>query len=396
MAPEPAQLQTALGVHSEAGRLRRVLLHRPGRELGRLTPQTMHALLYDDLPWPERAAEEHDAFAATLRARGVEVLLLEELLADVCSDPAHRDRLVAAAARDCEPSLATPLVDHLGALDGPGLAGALLAGVTCVDLELPARSLVRAVDDPEALALAPAANAMFTRDTSVWVGERLELCHMHTAARRREEPLLAAAWQHPALAGAPERIGLRAAGVEGGDVLVAGPGVVVVGMSERTSPAAVDAFAAELREADAAQVVLAVDVPRERASMHLDTLLSFVAHDKLVAHPAAAALPVWRLDAGGAAVVPGGLAPALTAALDRPVELIAVAPRGPAAERAQWADAHNVLAVEPGVVIAYDRTPRANARLREAGIEVLEVPGGELGRGRGGPRCLSCPVARDA
>ena len=396
-APRPLHaVAPKVGVHSEAGRLRRVLLHRPGRELERLTPQNMADLLFDDLPWPERAREEHDAFAQTLRDQGAEVLLLEQLLVDVLRDPAVRAGLSAIAHTEADTPgvLRAAFTEHLRALDAPQLAQALLAGVTLAELQLPAGSLARQASDPASFVLDPAANALFTRDTSAWVGDHVELCAMHFPARRREMALLAALHaHHPAFAGGTP---LPGTGIEGGDVLVPGRGVVVCGMGERTRPAAVEAFAARLIAAEAATTVIAVRIPAVRETMHLDTLFSWVDHDMVVAHPVVAEeLATWTITADGARPAEG-LKAALSDTLGRSVRFVSPAAPGAPAERAQWADAHNVLAVAPGVVCAYDRTPAANEGLRKAGVTVLEVPGGELGRGSGGPRCLSCPVARDA
>jgi len=361
---------TAPFVTSEVAPLTRVLVHRPGRELTRLAPDTMADLLFDDVPWLEGARAEHDAFTALLRDRGVEVLYLQELLADALAT--ETPAVIEAALAGIAPSLTEALRPYLTSLGTAELAEALIAGVTVEELD-GATGLAAQVGGD---ALPPLPNHVFTRDSSAWVGTREVAGPLIAPARRRERLHLEAIYGQRT--GAPT-------GVEGGDLLVLSAQTVLVGMGSRTTPAAVERLAARLREETTVREVLAIEIPRERRTLHLDSLLSMVDHESFVAHPDIDRLPVYRVSGSRAERLPG-----LDAAL--PGHRWISAEDGTEAEL--WSDANNVLALAPGVVVAYDRNARTNEALTRAGIEVLTFPGAELGRGRGGPRCMSCPLNR--
>ena len=385
------------GVSSEVGRLRTVILHRPGDELRRLTPRNSDHLLFDGIPWVDRAQEEHDAFAAELRAHGVEVLYLQELLTEVLAVPQAREELVDAALPPSAigPRLAGPLRDDLLARDPGALAHVLVAGLERAELPVHG-GLVDRMLEPTAFVVRPLPNVLFTRDSSVWLEHGVAVAALAMPARRRESTLTGAIYaHHPRFAGTPLLYG-DDAWVEGGDVLVLAPGVLAIGVGQRTSPAGAETFAEQLFAAGAARVVLAVPIAQDRATMHLDTVCTMVDRDAVVMYPQVArSLQAYVIDEGGI----GGPEPFLRAAaaamgIDE-LRLIDTGLDPVTAEREQWDDGNNTLAIAPGLVVAYERNRETNRRLEEEGIEVVRIAGSELGTGRGGPRCMSCPVARD-
>ena len=391
-------------VDSEVGALRTVVLHRPGPELERLTPRNADRLLFDGIPWVARAQVEHDAFAALLRARGVRVLLLADLLADALTVPAARDAGIddAVDGRVLGRELAAAVRAELADLDAPGLTRALVGGVTFAELGAGDHSLVRRMAAPDDFAVDPLPNLMFTRDSSVRVGDRVVATSMGMPARRREASLVALAHDHAGGLGAVAHTASRdASAVEGGDVLLLAPGVLAVGVGERTSPAGAESFARAMFAEGLAHTVLAVPIAQRRATMHLDTVATMVDVDALVVFPQVLdGLSAWTLRPGDdpehldvAGPEPFRPAAAHAMGIDE-LRVIDTGPASVAAEREQWDDGNNTLAVGPGVVVAYERNTTTNARLTAAGIEVLTISGFELGSGRGGPRCLSCPWER--
>jgi arginine deiminase len=388
------------GVSSEVGRLRTVILHRPGRELQRLTPRNNDELLFDGVPWVERAQSEHDAFAAQLRDRDVEILYLRELLAETLDVHVAREQLLDAALRSHEigPTLAPALREHLAALPGQELAETLMGGIA--HEELPVRGgLVDAMTDAQEFIVRPLPNLLFTRDSSVWLPSGVAVGRLALPARQRESTITAAVYRHhPRFAGTEILYGAsdEDAWLEGGDVLSLADGVLAVGVGQRTRPAGAESFAQRLFAAGAARCVLAVPIAQDRATMHLDTICTMVDRDAVVMYPQiATTLTAFTLTPGGVE----GPEPFLDAAaramgIDR-LRVIDTGLDPVTAEREQWDDGNNTLALGPGIVVAYERNRETNARLRDAGIEVVAISGSELGTGRGGPRCMSCPVRRD-
>ncbi len=397
---------TVLGVDSEVGTLRAVIVHRPGAELTRLTPRNSDALLFDGLPWVARAQEEHDAFAALLRSRGVEVLLLGELLIEALASGAARVQGIAAAvdARRLGPALAGELSEYLRGLPPAELAHVLTAGMTFSEFPLETRgdtSLVRRMHHGGDFVIDPLPNLMFTRDSSFWIGDRFAITSLALPARMRETSLTDLIYaHHPRFLGVRRAYESQTAPVEGGDVLLLAPGVVAVGVGERTTAAGAEALARSLFDDDLAHIILAVPIAQERATMHLDTVCTMVDVDAVVMYPAVRhSLSAFTITRATSGVQISEEQPFLTAAAAAmgigKLRVIDTGMDPVTAEREQWDDGNNTLALAPGVVVAYARNTETNARLAEAGIEVLAIEAAELGTGRGGPRCMSCPVWRE-
>jgi arginine deiminase len=424
-------MEASFGAYSEVGKLRKVMVHRPDLSLKRLTPSNRDELLFDDVLWVEHAQHEHDQFVKELTSRGVEVFHVHDLLAKALETPGAREWAIehTVSPYTVGPSAVDAVKEALGNMDAETLATHLIGGVTRAELmehadsDLALHSLTASTTSDTAFVLPPLPNHLFTRDSSCWLYNGVSLNPMHYPSRQLETVNIGVIYRfHPMFKEADFHFWYPDAGhseehdefdiqdfgraaLEGGDVMPVGNGTVLVGISERTTSRMVEILAQRLFEKEAAERVIAVDLEKQRSYMHLDVVFTFMDRDTVTVYPkvieTTRAFSIRPGNGSGSPLNVEAEKSFLSAVADavgiKEKDLRVVTTGGDEAqqEREQWDSGNNVVAIEPGVVVAYSKNIYSNQKYRDAGIDVVEIDGFEVGKGRGGGHCMTCPLLRD-
>lgn len=403
-------MKSGINNYSEIGKLNKVLLHRIGGEIEGLVPDNFERLLFDDIPYLEVAQHEHDMFADLLRENDVEVIYYTDETVKALKDRTVRERFVEKFIEESHiysQAVREALSEYLMGMTVKRMVEKVIAGVKKSELEVNTNSLADYISSGYPYYTDPMPNLYFTRDPGACIGNGVSIHHMSTVARRREALLLEFMFKYNkdfAPEGSKEWYNYdEAFSIEGGDILVMSDEIVAIGLSERTTVAGIEQFAKSILRKSTFKKILVFDIPKRRAFMHLDTVFTMVDHDKFTIHPEIeGTLQLYEitLDKDGRAhfaSMQDSLSNILKKELELPaVELIRCGGNdAEAAQREQWNDGSNTLAIAPGVVVTYERNYVTNDLLDKKGVKVLTIPSSELSRGRGGPRCMSCPVNRD-
>ena len=389
------------GADSEVGRLLSVIVHRPGAELRRITPRDGERSLFAGVPWAARAQQEHDQFTQTLRDHGVQVLYLTELLQDVLEYAPVRRQAIADALGSVTlgEDLAGQVLRYLDVLSPETLTEVLIGGLMAGEFRA-GRGAVYQLLGPADFILDPLPNLVFMRDSSTWIGDRVAVASPLLPGRRREAQLAGLIYgNHPLFTGTKMLYRADMEPLDGGDVLLAAPGVIAVGCCGQTAPPGVERLARQVFDAGLAHTVLAVALDCSKPASRLDTVCTMLDTDTVLMRPATAysltARAITPRGDGLRVSHPQAFLAAMADAIG--LDRLRVIETGldPAVGREQWDDAGNLLALGPRLVLSHERNVATNARLEECGVEVIRVPASELCGGRGGPRSMCCPVARE-